>query len=153
MAVKPIPEGYPPAAPHRTVDAAAKLLDYVQRAFGAGMRHVMRGPDGAVMHADFIIGDSHVMVGQANGPWKAMPAGIYLYVPDCDAVYRQALHAGGTSIMEPATFFWGDRHGGVTDPCGNQWWMATHVEDLSDEELTRRHDAEMKKRAPVTAVP
>jgi PhnB protein len=151
MAVRPVPEGYHTVTPHLIVDDAEKLLEFVERAFGARMRHVMRRPDGAVMHADFVIGDSHVMVGQANGPWKAMPAGVYLYVPDCDAVYRQALQAGGTSIMEPTTFFYGDRHGGVTDPCGNQWWVATHVEDVSDDELKRRHDAEMKKRAPAPA--
>ena len=151
MSVKPVPDGYHTLTPHLVVDDAEKLLDFVERAFGARMRHVMRTPEGTVMHADLVIGDSHLMVGQANGPWKAMPSCLYLYVPDCDAVYRQALQAGAASIMEPATFFYGDRHGGVKDPCGNQWWVATHVEDMSDEELQRRHEVEMKKRAAAPA--
>jgi PhnB protein len=152
MPVSPVPEGYRTVTPYLLVDDAKKLLDFVQRAFNARIGHVMKTPDGAVMHADFIIGDSHIMAGQAGGPWKPLTAGIYLYVPDCDAVYKQALQAGGTSIVEPTTFFYGDRHGGVTDPCGNQWWMATHVEDVSEDELHRRHEAEMKKRA-VAATP
>jgi PhnB protein len=152
MAVKPVPEGYHTVTPYLVVEDAQKLLDFVQRAFGARVGDVMRNPDGAVMHADFVIGDSHIMAGQANGPWKPLQSSLYLYVPDCDAMYRKALEAGATTIAAPATMFYGDRHGGVTDPCGNQWWMATHVEDVSDEELKRRHNEEMKKRAaPATA--
>jgi len=150
MPVKPVPDGYHTATPYLLVKDADALLDFVQRAFGARMRHVMRNPDGTVMHADFIIGDSHVMVGQAGGPWKPLQASIYLYLPDCDATYRQALDAGGTSILEPATQFYGDRHGGVTDPCGNQWWMATRVEDVPDDELERRHAEYVKKRPAAT---
>lgn len=151
MAVKPVPDGYHTATPYLVVDDADKLLDFVQRAFGARMTQVMRNPDGAVMHADFVIGDSHIMVGQAGGPWKPLQASIYLYLPDCDATYKQALEAGGTSIQEPATMFYGDRHGGVTDPSGNQWWMATHVEDVPEDEMKRRHDEHVKKRATATA--
>jgi PhnB protein len=147
MAIKPVPEGYHTVTPYLVVDDAQKLLDFVQRAFDARVDHVMRNPDGAVMHADFVIGDSHIMAGQANGPWKSLQASLYLYVPDCDAVYRKALEAGAATIAAPATMFYGDRHGGVTDPCGNQWWMATHVEDVPEEELKRRHEEEMKKRA------
>ena len=147
MAVKPVPDGYHTATPYLLVENADALLDFVQRAFGARMDHVMRNPDGAVMHADFVIGDSHIMVGQASGSWKPLQGSIYLYVPDCDATYRQALDAGGTSIMPPATMFYGDRHGGVTDPCGNQWWMATHVEDVPEDELKRRHDEYAKTRS------
>jgi PhnB protein len=147
MAVQPVPEGYHTVTPYLIVDDAQKLLDFVERAFGARMQHVMRRPDGAVMHADFVIGDSHIMVGQAGPAWKSLQSSIYLYLADCDAAYRKALDAGATSIAQPATMFYGDRHGGVTDPCGNQWWMATHVEDVSEEELERRHAAEMQKRA------
>ena len=146
MAVKPVPDGYHTVTPYLVVDDAQKLLDFVERAFDASLLHVMRRADGAVMHADFVIGDSHIMAGQASGEWKALQSSLYLYVADCDAMYRKALEAGGASIAPPATMFYGDRHGGVTDPCGNQWWMATHVEDVSEEELARRHDAEMKKR-------
>lgn len=152
MTAKPIPDGYHTVTPYLIVEDAQKLLDFVERAFGARMHHVMRQPDGAVAHADFVVGDSHVMAGQAQGPWKPMRTSIYLYVPDCDSVYRQALQAGGTSLAEPTTMFYGDRHAAVTDPCGNQWWIATHVEDVPEEELARRAQAEMKKRtAPATA--
>jgi uncharacterized glyoxalase superfamily protein PhnB len=70
-----------------------------------------------------------------------MPAAIYMYVPDCDAVYKQALAAGATSKMTPSDQFYGDRNAGVEDANGNQWWMATHVEDVSEEELRRRAQA------------
>ena len=145
MKIKPVPDGYHTVTPYLVVDDAHKLLDFVERAFGARIEDVMRRADGTVMHADFVIGDSHIMLGQASGPCKPLQSSLYLYVPDCDAMYRQALDAGGTSISAPATMFYGDRHGGVTDPFGNQWWIATHVEDVSDEELKRRHEAEMKK--------
>ena len=151
MAVSPVPKGFHTVTPYLIVEDAQKLLDFVERAFDARMHHVMRQPDGSIMHADFLIGDSHVMAGQAGGPWKPMPASIYLYVPDCDAVYKRAVQGGGVSISEPTTFFYGDRHGGVTDPCGNQWWIATHVEDVPEDELQRRHEAEMKKRAAAAA--
>ena len=96
----------------------------------------MRRPDGSISHADVVIGDSHVMCGQAPDPSAAMPSMLYLYVPD--AAYRRALAAGATSIAEPATQFYGDRHGAVRDCCGNSWWLATHVEDVSPEEMERR---------------
>ena len=150
MAIKPVPDGYHTVTPYLIVDDAKKLLDFVERAFGARMHHVMRQPDGSIVHADFVIGDSHVMAGQAQGPWKPLQASIYLYVPDCDAVYRQALQAGATSVAEPATMFYGDRHGGVLDPCGNQWWIATHVEDVPEEELACRAEEDMRKRPATT---
>lgn len=101
----------------------------------------MRAPDGRIGHADLMIGDSHVMLGQAGGEWAPVPAQLYLYVPDCDALYRQALAAGATSVQEPKTQFHGDRHGCVKDSCANMWWMATHVEDVSLEEIDRRAKA------------
>lgn len=72
-------------------------------------------------------------------------------MPDCDALYKRAIEAGCSSILEPATMFYGDRQGGVTDPDGNQWWISTHVEDLSDEEIQRRSEAYMKQRAESAA--
>jgi PhnB protein len=147
MAVRPVPEGYHTVTPYLIVEDADKLLEFVERAFGARMHHVMRNPDGEIMHADFVIGDSHIMTGQAGGPWKPLQSSIYLYVPDCDRLYQQAIQAGAKSLAEPATQFYGDRHGGVIDAFGNQWWIATHVEDVSEEELARRHEAEMQRRA------
>ena len=73
-----------------------------------------------------------------------MPGSRYLYVPDTDAVYQKAVQAGGTSVMEPADQFYGDRNAGVKDPVGNVWWIATHIEDVSDEELARRVQAHRK---------
>jgi PhnB protein len=138
MSVKPVPDGYATVTPYLTVKGANALVDFMTNAFDAKEAHVMRGPNGEVWHGDLMIGTSHVMVGEANGPWTAMPSQLYLYLPDCDAVYHKALGAGGTSIQEPKTQFYGDRHGAVKDPCGNTWWIATHVEDVAPEELEKR---------------
>jgi PhnB protein len=143
MDVKAVPEGFHTITPYLTVDNANGLLDFLKRAFNAKEHHVMRGPDGSVGHADVVVGDSHVMLGQARGEWTPMPSQLYLYLPDCDAAYRQAIDAGASPVQEPQTMFYGDRHGCVKDLCGNLWWMATHVEDVSEEEMTRRMKAAM----------
>jgi uncharacterized glyoxalase superfamily protein PhnB len=144
MAVKPIPEGYHSVTPYLTADNAAKLLDFVKAAFEAKelFRHL--GPDGAVAHAEVKIGDSIVMVGQARDQWKGRTAMLYLYVPDMDATFKRALAAGATSVQEPTDQFYGDRNGGVQDPSGNQWWISTHKEDVSPEEMARRMKAQAK---------
>jgi PhnB protein len=147
MAAKPVPEGFHTITPYLTVSDANGLLNFVTRAFNAKEHHVMRGPDGAIGHADLVIGDSHVMLGQARGEWTPMPSQLYVYLPDCDAAYRQALGAGATSVQEPTTQFYGDRHGCVKDLCGNLWWVATHVEDVSDEEMARRMKANTPPKA------
>jgi uncharacterized glyoxalase superfamily protein PhnB len=142
MAVKPIPDGYHSVTPYLVVPGMAKLIDFLKQAFGAEEIYRMAMPDGTVRHAEVQIGNSRIMMGDVSGSKSgAMPAVLYLYVPDCDSVYRRALQAGATSISEPADQFYGDRHGGVKDPCGNQWWIATHKEDISHEELTRRAQA------------
>jgi PhnB protein len=147
MPVKRRPDGYHTLTPNLIVADAVQQLEFLKRAFGAREHEVLRRPDGAIMHADVIIGDSHLMIGQASGPWKPIQSSTYMYVDDCDAVYRAALAAGATSIMEPADQFYGDRHGGVTDRAGNQWWMATHIEDVSHEEMQRRAAAYMQQRS------
>ena len=147
MAAKPIPDGFHTVTPYLTVSDASALLDFITRAFNAKEQHVMRSPDGKAWHADLVIGDSHVMLGQAGDEWTPMPGQIYLYVPDCDATYKQALAAGATSVQEPKTQFYGDRHGCVKDVCGNLWWAATHVEDVSEEEMARRAKAARPDRA------
>src|SRR5690606_6674014 len=96
-------------------------------------------------HAELKIGDSTVMIGDACDEYQPMPACMYLYVNDVDAVYKRALEAGATSHMEPANQFYGDRHGAVKDPAGNLWSIATHVEDVPPEELARRAEAFMKQ--------
>jgi PhnB protein len=144
MAVKPIPKGYRSVTPYLMVDDAVKLVEFMKTAFNATETERMTRPDGRIAHAEVRIGDSMVMLGEARGDWKAMPATIYLYVPDVDATYKRALAAGGVSIMEPANQFYGDRHGAVKDPTGNLWWIATHVEDVSPEEMKRRAAAAMQ---------
>jgi PhnB protein len=141
VAVKPIPEGYHSVTPYLIVKDADALLQFVKKAFGAKVTDEHRNQDGSIMHADVVIGDSHVMLGQAGGKWGEMLGTLMVYVPDADATYKAALEAGGTSVQEMATQFYGDRSGGVQDPCGVTWWISTHVEDVSPEEMERRMKA------------
>jgi len=139
--VKPIPDGYHTVTPYLVVSGVARLLEFQQQAFGATVIERMTRPDGTVMHAEVRLGDSMVMLGEPQEASQAMPAMLYLYLEDVDAVYRRALAAGATSVREPATQFYGDRNCGVRDACGNQWWIATHVENVSPEEMKRRASA------------
>lgn len=100
-------------------------------------------------HAEVQIGDSVAMISDTSAQSKPMPGMLYAYVPDVDATYKRALAAGATPIMEPADQFYGDRHGGVRDVAGNQWWIATHIEGVLPEELRRRAEACYKKKAEV----
>ena len=139
---KPIPDGYHAVTPYLFVESAERLLDFIKQAFGATETLRVPRPDGSIMHAEVRIGDSAIMIGDVSGPaaeFGPMPTSIYLYVTDCDAVYRQALAAGGTSVKEVQDIpFNGERYGGVRDPVGNIWWIATHVRDVSTEEMMRR---------------
>ena len=146
MAVKPIPDGYHAITPYLVATGASKLVDFLKQAFDAQETFRMPAPDGSIMHAEIKIGDSMLMLGEASEQWKPMPCALVLYVQDSDAVYKRALQAGATSIMEPADQFYGDRQGGVKDPSGTSWWIATHKEDVSSEELKRRGDEHMKQR-------
>jgi uncharacterized glyoxalase superfamily protein PhnB len=128
-----------------TVTDADRLMRFVKDAFGAQEVFAHRGPDGSIQHAEAKIGDSIVMMGRVRGDMKPQASTIYLYVPDTDAVYRAAMSAGGKSVREPADQFYGDRTAGVEDPCGNQWYIATHIEDVSPEELERRAAAMAQK--------
>jgi PhnB protein len=98
----------------------------------------MEGENGVVRHAEIRLRDSMLMVAEARDEWKPMPSSLYLYVPDTDTTYQRALRAGGRSLMEPANQLYGDRNAGVTDPCGNSWWIGPHVEDVPPEEIKRR---------------
>jgi uncharacterized glyoxalase superfamily protein PhnB len=146
MTVKPIPDGFHSVTPYLLVPGVARLIDFLKEAFGATETHRSVGPDGHVMHAQVRIGDSVVMMGEPRGDWQPIPGSLYLYVHDTDATYRRALAAGGTSLMEPADQFYGDRNAGVKDPSGNSWWIATHIEDVSPEELDGRAQAFARKR-------
>ncbi len=147
MAVKPIPDGYHSVTPYLIVNGAAGLIDFLKEVFGAEVKERMESPDGAIMHAEVVIGDSVVMMGEANENLPPMPTLLYVYVPDCDAVYQRALRAGATSVREPRNEFYGDRSGGVKDICGNQWWIGTHVEDVSPEEMARRAQEASKQQS------
>ena len=140
MAVKPKPEGYQTVTPYLAVKDAAGLIDFLKQAFGAEETLRMPRADGGVAHAEVKIGDSMVMLGEPTEA-EAMPGMIHLYVDDADSVYRRALQAGATSLREPENMFYGDRSAGVKDRFGNQWWIATHIEDVQPDEMKRRSEA------------
>lgn len=143
--VKPVPDGYHTVTPYLVVDDAQNLLPFLERALGATILSRHEAPDGTVAHAELQIGDSKVMMGQAGGDWRAMPAMLHLYVEDMDSLFRRAVDAGARVVRQPEDMFYGDRSGGVVDPSGNQWWISTHIEDVSPEEMARRQEAEAGK--------
>lgn len=138
--VKPIPDGYHSVTPYITVPGLAKTIEFLKQAFGAEMMEVMERPGGAIAHAEAKIGDSMIMMGEPDpkGPYAPRPCNLYVYVPNVDEVYARAIQAGGKSLREPRDEFYGDRGAGVEDPSGNYWWIGTHIEDVSREELGRR---------------
>jgi PhnB protein len=133
-----IPSGYHTITPYLTILGAADLMGFLKRAFAAREKECFTQPDGTIGHAEMIIGDSIIMLGEPKKDCKPMAGSFYLYVDKVDAVYQQALTAGATSAMEPANQFWGDRIATVHDRFGNIWHVATRIEDVSHEELKRR---------------
>jgi uncharacterized glyoxalase superfamily protein PhnB len=145
MAVKPIPEGYHTVTPYLIVRGAAKTIDFAKKAFGADLAfEPLKRPDGAIMHAEIKIGNSHVMISEASDQHPPMQSMLHLYVPNVDSIYQRALTAGATSVIEPMDQFYGDRSGGVKDPSGVHWWIATHKEDVAPAELKKRAEAHLK---------
>lgn len=139
MAVKPVPEGHTTVTVCLVSDDSIELVEFMQRAFDAKVIGRYDAPDGkSIQHAELQVGNSRVMVGHSSPHCPAMPTMLYLYVEDCDSAYKRGLDAGGKSLMAPATMFYGDRSGAFTDKSGNQWWVATHVEDVAEDELKRR---------------
>jgi PhnB protein len=136
--VDPIPEGYHTVTPYLIVEDGDALIRFAQAAFDATLAGRSDTPDGRLMHADLKVGDSHIMLGESNDEWGPTRSLIHLYVPDVDAVFTRAIEAGARSIRDPETMFYGDRTGGVEDPSGTQWWIATRVEVVSPEEIERR---------------
>lgn len=151
MAVSYKPAETQNVIPYLVVTDAEKELAFVKEVFGAKETHVSRDPAGRIAHAQVTIGDSVVMMAQANEQWPSLPAAIYIYVPDVDAAYKRALAMGAASVMQPADQFYGDRNGGVKNSNGVQWWMATHIEDVSSKELERRATEALQKRAQAQA--
>ena len=124
-------EGAPDVQPYLHPLRGGPVIDFLKKAFGAEDLGQFASPDGVIHHATLKIGDSHLELGEAQGPYQPMKSMFYLYVPDCDSLYRRALAAGATSIMEPKDHPYGDRSGGVKDAFGNQWYIATHIKDVA----------------------
>ena len=146
MSVQPIPDGFHTVTPYFVVDGAPKLMEFMTKALGGEELERHGRPDGKVMHAQVRIGDSIVMLADASPEYPALKMAMYLYVKDCDALYRRAVAAGAKSLMEPANMFYGDRNAGVEDAFGNKWWFGTHVEDVSPAEIERRAAAQPQQK-------
>jgi PhnB protein len=154
--VKPIPENFHSLTPTLTVNDGVRALDFYKRAFGAVEidRHLM--PDGKIAHATIQIGDSMVMLsdefpmpGFARSPQSlgGTTGTLWIYTEDVDGLFNRAVQAGATAKMPVKDQFWGDRTGSLADPFGHLWTVATHIEDVSREEMKRRGDIEMAKWA------
>jgi PhnB protein len=124
-------EGAPTIQPYLHPLRAEPVINFLKRAFGAEDLGRYTAPDGVVHHVTLKIGDSHLEMGEAHGPYQPMKSMFYLYVPDADSVYRRAVAAGATSSQEPADQPYGDRTASVKDIFGNQWYIATHVKDVA----------------------
>lgn len=141
MAVKPIPDGYPVVTPYLAVDNARQVLEFIITALGGVVRGpIMDGPDGKIGHAEITIGDSLVMLGDVslNDDPTPRPALIHLYVEDVDKTFALASESGATVVKEPVNQFYGDRTASVQDAGGTVWYLASHVEDVSPDEMERR---------------
>lgn len=144
--VKPIPDGYPQLSPYLTVDGGAAAIDFYTEVFGAKERVRMPAPGGKVGHAELQVGDSLLMLsdefagmgGASPGTVGGTPVTLSIYVDDVDDVVARALEAGATEVQPVSDQFYGDRTGLFEDPFGHRWHVATHVEDVSAEEMGRR---------------
>ena len=151
MPAKPIPEGYHTLTPYLAVDDATEAIEFYKRAFGAKETVRMDAPNGTVGHAELEIGDSVIMLADpfpqasAKAPKDlgGTSVSLMMYVEDVDAAVKKAADAGGKITMEPEDQFWGDRLGSVADPFGHVWQIATHVEDLTPEQIAERGEAAM----------
>lgn len=123
-------EGAPTLQPYLHPLRAEPVINFLKRAFGAEDLGRHATPDGVIHHVTLKIGNAHMEMGEAHGLFQPMPTMFYLYVEDCDTLYKRALVAGATSISEPKNQPYGDRSSGVTDPFGNKWYIATHIKDM-----------------------
>jgi uncharacterized glyoxalase superfamily protein PhnB len=156
------PEGYRSVTPAIIVRGAADAIDFYKRAFGAEETTRMVGPDGKVMHAEIRIGDSMVMLGDENPEWgqlsplstNGISSSLHLYVDDVDSAFDRALREGAKVRAPLEDAFWGDRYGKVIDPYGHEWGLATHIKDMSPEEMQHAAQewmAQASARAPQEA--
>ena len=163
MSVKPIPDGYHSLTPYLTCRDAAHAIQFYQQAFGAKLKGgVMKGPDGKVMHAELVIGDSIIMLSDEFPDFGALspqtiggsPIGLHIYLENVDSAFDRAVKAGAKVDAPVTDMFWGDRYGKLTDPFGHKWSLGTHTADLSMEEMKKGMDEAMAKtqeRAKKTA--
>lgn len=157
-AKKPVPEGFHTVTPQLTLDNAAPAIEWYKKALGADEVARHSGPDGKIMHAELRIGESLIMLNDAMGGGKGpkafggSPMSLWVYVKDCDALFKRALAAGAKVLDGPmgamADQFWGDRSGTFDDPHGYRWTIATRKEDLSPRELEQRQKEWMQQFAP-----
>lgn len=154
MQVKPIPDGYHTATAYLIVKDAASALEFYKKVFGATELMRLPGPGGKVMHAEMQFGDSRIMLADefpemgARSPhaFGGSPVSMHLYVEDVDARFKKAIAAGATEKRPVKDQFYGDRSGTLVDPFGHVWTIATHTEDVSEEEMSKRFKASMKEQ-------
>jgi len=154
MAVRPVPEGYHTATPYLYVKGGVKALDFYKKAFGATELMRMEGPGGSIGHAEIKIGDSPIMLSDespemgARSPesYGGSAVGLMLYVPNVDETVKRAVGAGAKLDRAVEDKFYGDRMGSIIDPFGHIWYIATHVEDGSPDEMKRRAKAMMAQK-------
>lgn len=147
--VKPIPTGYHAITPYLIFDGAARAIDFYQRAFDAKELLRIPAPNDRIGHAEIKVGDSVIMMADEHPEMDAYapkhfggsPVSLLLYVTDVDAMFKQAIAAGAIEVRPVADQFYGDRTGGIRDPFGHRWYVATHVEDVPPEELEKRAKA------------
>jgi PhnB protein len=153
MAVKPIPDGYSSVTPYLIVKGADRALDYYKMAFGANELMRFDGPDGKIMHAELQIGNARIMVADEMQDHKSPETlggsggGLMLYVTDVDETFERAVTGGGKSMKAVENQFYGDRSGSLIDPFGHVWTIATHVEDVAEDEMKRRMEAASRAHA------
>lgn len=145
-AVRPIPEGYPRVTPYLAIDGAAAAIDFYTTVLDAKERMRMPAPEDKIGHAELEIGESIIMLADEfpdmgnRGPKSVggSPVSIMVYVEDVDATFAKALQHGATELRAVENQFYGDRSGSFEDPFGHLWHIATHVEDVSPEEMEKR---------------
>jgi len=145
---QPVPEGYHAVTPSFTFKDSKKAIEFYKKAFGANVLDVFPNPTGqGMMHATIQIGNSIVMMGdegpqcQSAETLGGSPISLFIYVPNVDAAFKQAVAAGGTVAMPVADMFWGDRAGSIKDPFGYSWMIATHTQDLTPEQIRKGAEA------------
>ncbi|OII67039.1 VOC family protein [Streptomyces sp. CC77] len=152
MSVTPVPEDHPRITPYLCLDGAAAAIDFYTAVLGARERMRMEAPDGRIAHAELVLGDSVVMLSdefpemdfRSPRAVGGTPVNLYVYVEDVDAVFAAALARGATELDPVRTQFYGDRSGQFEDPFGHRWNVASHVEDVSPEEMDRRAEEMMR---------